>query len=205
MHHYVKARQEHLIEHDHARSLQANTILVMGIPERYLSKSALLKVFEELPGGVHKIWINRNLKELPDIYDRRLAACNKLESAETSLLRTAARIRFEAQNQQQKNQQKNVTESNSADPKKAADPEAAPLDFVSGVPRDQRPSHRLGLIPFTGERVDTIEWAREEIKECNKLLYEAISSIEEEDIASAAEDISKRKAKRRNSTLPFFF
>jgi len=201
MHHYVKARQEHLIEHDHARSLQANTILVMGIPERYLSKSALLKVFEELPGGVHKIWINRNLKDLPDIYDRRLAACNKLESAETSLLRTAARLRFEAQNQQQKN----VIQSNSADPKKAADPEAVPLDLVSGVPRDQRPSHRLGLIPFTGQRVDTIEWAREEIKECNKLLYEAISSIEEEDIASAARTVSEKKAKRRNSTLPFYF
>jgi len=201
MHHYVKARQEHLIEHDHARSLQANTILVMGIPERYLSKSALLKVFEELPGGVRKIWINRNLKELPDIYDRRLAACSKLENAETSLLRTAARLRLEAQNQQQKN----AAKSTSADSKKAADPEAVPLDFVSDVPRDQRPSHRLGLVPFTGQRVDTIEWAREEIKECNKLLNEAISSIEEEDIASAAEATSKKKAKRRNSTLPFFF
>jgi len=201
MHHYVKARQEHLIEHDHAKSLQANTILVMGIPERYLSKSSLLKVFEELPGGVHKIWINRNLKELPDIYDRRLAACNKLESAETSLLRTAARLRLEAQKQQQKN----VTELNSADPKKAADPEAVPLDLVADVPRDQRPSHRLGLMPFTGQRVDTIEWAREEIKECNRLLDQAISSIEEEDIASAAETVLRKKSKRQNSILTFCF
>jgi len=197
MHHYVKARQQHLIEHDHARSLQANTILVTGIPERYLSKPSLLNVFEELPGGVKKVWINRNLKELPDIYDRRLAACNKLESAETALLRTAAKLRQE--------EQKKSAKADDADPKKAVDPEIAPLDLGAAVPRDQRPSHRLGLIPFIGQKVDTIEWTRKEIQDCNELLYQAILSIEKEEkeTTSEAETASRKKPKRQNSTLSF--
>jgi hypothetical protein len=176
MQHFVTTRQQHLIEPSHAKSLQANTVLIAGIPKRYLNKRALLKVFEELPGGVKKIWFNRNLKELPDIYDRRLAACNKLESAETSLLRTAAKLRLE---QQQK-------KGGSAAATKDTDPEAAPVDAenaASIVPRDQRPTHRLGPIPFIGKKVDTIEWAREEIKECNRLLEEGRSAIEEEENA----------------------
>ena len=39
----------------------------------------------------------RNLKELPDIYDRRLKACNKLEGAENKLLKIAAKRRLKAQ------------------------------------------------------------------------------------------------------------
>ncbi|KXN81695.1 hypothetical protein AN958_03942, partial [Leucoagaricus sp. SymC.cos] len=177
--HFVTARQQHLIEPNHAKSLQANTVLIAGIPERYLNKRALRKVFDELPGGVKKIWINRNLKELPDIYDRRLAACNKLESAETTLLRTAAKLRLKAQQDASK-----VAAKEDKDSKKNADPEAAPLDLetaASIVPRDQRPTHRLGAIPFTGQKVDTIEWAREETKECNRLLEEGRVTIEEEE------------------------
>lgn len=41
---------------------------------------------------------------------------------------------------------------------------------TSIVPRDQRPQHRLGWIPFKGPKIDTIEWAREEIRICNELL-----------------------------------
>ena len=38
------------------------------------------------------------------------------------------------------------------------------------VPADKRPTHRLGWIPFVGKKVDSIEWAREEIKVCTELL-----------------------------------
>ena len=75
MRHFIITRQQHLIEHTHSKSVQANTILITGIPKKYLTQDALFKLFNELPGGVKKIWINRNLKELPDIYDRRIAAC----------------------------------------------------------------------------------------------------------------------------------
>lgn len=40
-----------------------------------------------------KIWINRDLKNLPDLYDERLKACSKLESAELALIKMAAKLR----------------------------------------------------------------------------------------------------------------
>jgi len=46
------------------------------------------------------------------------------------------------------------------------------------VPKDKRPTHRLGMIPFFGEKVDTIEWARKEISVCTQLLEEGRAVIE---------------------------
>lgn len=59
--HFIQTRQEHLIEPTHARSVQANTLLVTGIPAKYLSQEALTAVFKDLPGGVKRIWINRSV------------------------------------------------------------------------------------------------------------------------------------------------
>ncbi|KAG5646753.1 hypothetical protein DXG03_002435 [Asterophora parasitica] len=163
---FILKRQQHLVNPVHAKSVQANTLLVTGIPKNYLSSEALYKVFNDLPGGVKKIWINRDLKELPDIYDRRTNACNKLESAETALMNTAAKLRLE---EIKKNQKSGAN----------ADVEASPptIDSVI-VPKEKRPTHRLGFLPFTGQKVDTIEWAREEIRICTELLEEGRSVIE---------------------------
>lgn len=59
MQHFLVTRQQHLIERTHARSVQANTILITGIPKRYLSHDALYKLFHAFPGGVKQIWVNR--------------------------------------------------------------------------------------------------------------------------------------------------
>ncbi|TFK73459.1 DUF221-domain-containing protein [Pluteus cervinus] len=178
MRHFILERQKYLISPKHAKSVQANTILITGVPEKYLSKGLLHKMYNELPGGVKKIWINRDLKELPDIYDRRMDACAKLESAETALLRTAAKLRLAEL------KKRGVTSG-----KKSSDPEVGSAeDFVPAVPRESRPQHRLGSIPFTGEKVDTIDWAREEIKKCTELLEEGRKVIAKEDEEAEAED-----------------
>ena len=108
----------------------------------------------------------RNLKELPDIYDRRLAACAKLESAETELLCTATKLRLKAVQKASKN--------------KRTDVEAYNIESFD-VPESQRPTHRLGFLPFSGKKVDTIKWAREEIATCTKLLEEGRDKIRESD------------------------
>jgi hypothetical protein len=59
MRHFVITRQQHLIERTHWKSVQANTILITGIPAKYLTQDALFKLYNNLPGGVKKIWINR--------------------------------------------------------------------------------------------------------------------------------------------------
>jgi hypothetical protein len=59
MAHFLITRQQHLIEKSHAKSVQARTVLVTGIPKPFLSQEALYKIFNTLPGGVKKIWVNR--------------------------------------------------------------------------------------------------------------------------------------------------
>ncbi|KIM67290.1 hypothetical protein SCLCIDRAFT_1210323 [Scleroderma citrinum Foug A] len=184
MRHFLTVRQLHLIDPAHSRSSQANTILVTGIPSKYLSEKALAQLYSHLPGGVKKIWLNRDLGDLPSIYDRRLAACGKLESAETNLLRTALKIR-----------KKNLKQGKRTDGVDDADQAERDVALAERlVPKDRRPTHRLpaGFLPFSlpfiGEKVDTIDWSRNEISECSALLRTARQTADRESNIPALED-----------------
>lgn len=149
---FVELRQDFLISQEHSRLAQSKTVLVTGVAKEYLTVEALTRFCSVLPGGVHRVWISRKLNGIPDLYDRRLAACDKLESAETSLLKSAAKaIR-----------KKKVVD--------APTPEQLEADhsLISRyVAVKDRPSHKLGSIPFFGKKVDTIDWCREEIRTTN--------------------------------------
>jgi hypothetical protein len=88
MAHYVRVRQHYLVSSSHSSTAQACTVLVTGIPPKYLSESALTRLFSHLPGGVRKVWINRDLGICPT-YTTAIEGVQMLESAETSLLNTA--------------------------------------------------------------------------------------------------------------------
>ncbi|CAA7269965.1 unnamed protein product [Cyclocybe aegerita] len=191
MRHFVFTRQQHLMERIHAKSVQANTILITGIPTKYLTQDALYKLFNGLPGGVKKIWINRNLKELPDIYDRRLAATAKLEAAETQLLRIAAKRRLKSLK----------ATSKSKEPKRT-DPEADPVQHAEHeVPQEERPMHKLGFLGLFGEKVDTIEWSRQEIAGCTYLLDEGRAKIRETDERGSASPSPSPEDSEENDVL----
>jgi hypothetical protein len=177
MRHFIVTRQRHLIDPEHAKSVQANTILITGIPAKYLTQDALYKLYKNLPGGVKKIWINRNLKELPDIYDRRMTACDKLESAETALLNTAAKLRLKAQ--------KSAAKGKGSAPEDVEQGDVQSAEAL--VPKEKRPTHRLGMIPFFGEKVDSINWARDEIAVCTQLLEKGRAKISEADERGSAQ------------------
>ncbi|THH04381.1 hypothetical protein EW145_g5565, partial [Phellinidium pouzarii] len=175
MKHFVTARQQYLVSPAYARSAQAHTVLVTGVPTRFLSERAIEMLFSQLPGGVKKVWLNRDLKELPDLYDRRLAACSTLESAETSLLKAAA----EALAAQRKADDKAAgIDKKTPDLERtaaAASNQSVP-DLATLVAAGDRPTHRLpvGPLPFAlpliGKKVDSIEWARKEIAETGAAL-----------------------------------
>jgi hypothetical protein len=210
MDHFLAKRQAHLVNTVHASSLQASTVLITGIPKEAVSVRALTCIFGALPGGVKKVWINRfayiivtnsiysmvfdrNLKELPDIYDRRLAACSKLEGAETAVLRIAAKLvstpttlSNDMNTSVAKLSQDSVIETRIAQKSPYTDTERLTL-AEQIVPRDTRPSDRLPVVfipfglPCMGVKVDTIDWAREEIRICNELLTKARETIEREE------------------------
>lgn len=187
MRHFVTVRQLHLVDPKHSRSSQANTVLVTGIPAKFLSEKALEQLYSHLPGGVKKVWLNRNLKDLPAVYDRRLSACKKLESAETNLIRTAIKIR----NKKLKGGEK-VDEAYNINPDQA-ERDVALAERL--VPKAKRPTHRLPprflpfSLPFIGEKVDTIEWARNEIVICTTQLREARQVLVEQSNLPAPDDV----------------
>jgi len=86
---FVKHRQEFLTDPRHAASAQARTILITGIPNDYLSEKKLTSMYSHMPGGVAKVWLNRDLKDMPDLFDQRMKACNKLEGAQAKLQKIA--------------------------------------------------------------------------------------------------------------------
>ena len=59
MGHFVHTRQRWLIDPANSSTAQANTLLVTGVPQRYLTEAALKTLFSYLPGGVAKVWLNR--------------------------------------------------------------------------------------------------------------------------------------------------
>ncbi|KAI5121706.1 hypothetical protein M0805_002099 [Coniferiporia weirii] len=226
MRHFVTARQQHLVDPAHSKLAQANTILITGIPTKFLTVKALTHVFSHLPGGVRKVWLNRDLKDLPDIYERHLQACSKLESAETDLISTAVKLNAKKDKGKGKEKEKVTSELKSrttgtsggadagttknkgmkeSEPRESGEPltsESASAtgengngDLESGpsvsraeelVPRKNRPTHRLpaGFLPFSlpliGKKVDSIDWAREEIRVTSHLLKRGRDVLERE-------------------------
>lgn len=80
---------------------------------------------------------SRTLGDLPDLYDRRAAACAKLESAETGLLKTAAKA---------------IKKDKVVD---APSPEALEEDpsLISRyVATKDRPHHKLGFLGLFGKK-----------------------------------------------------
>jgi hypothetical protein len=105
-----------------------------------------------------------------DLYERRLKACDVLESAETSLLNTALK--------RNKKKEKRAAKASNREKSSAGDPESPSEALLEElVPRKKRPSRRLPpfswmpfSIPFVGKTVDTIEWAREQVHDLNTQL-----------------------------------
>lgn len=59
MEHWLVVRQKFLINPEHSKSPQANTVLVQGVPLDMMDEERLSKLFAHLPGGVRRVWINR--------------------------------------------------------------------------------------------------------------------------------------------------
>ncbi|GAA6060530.1 hypothetical protein JCM10212_005611 [Sporobolomyces blumeae] len=146
---FIVLRQDFLMSKEHAQHAMSKTVLVTGVPKEFLNQHSMNKFCSTLPGGTKRIWFARDLKDLPDLYDDRNDACNKLEKAETKLLKLASK-------QILKNQKKKHDAP-------AGDTESARGEIARYVPTKKRPTHKLGFLGLFGKKVDTIDWAREEI------------------------------------------
>jgi len=85
---YIRVRQAYLTSPQHRIRASATTVLVTGIPRKWLTLEALNGLYDVFPGGIKNIWINRNLDELADKVQRRDKIAQQLELAQTNLIKT---------------------------------------------------------------------------------------------------------------------
>jgi hypothetical protein len=206
---WVSIRQRYLVSPEHSRLAQANTVLITGIDKHYLDEERLAQLFSHLPGGVKRIWLNRNLKEMVQYHDTRVKATAKLENAQVALIKTARSIKVQREKAMDKGKKKGTSLPPKLDPANVnpeivkqgkPSPSAQLLVELGGehrhstelleadklVPRSSRPKHKLPpkwlpfALPFTGTQVDTIDWSREQIVHSGQALEKARTQLRED-------------------------
>lgn len=87
--HFVHMRHQFLISKSHSRLAQARTVLITEVPTELANEKDLRQFASFIPGGVDKVWIYRDTKELNKAFEKREKLTKKLEGAENKLLRKA--------------------------------------------------------------------------------------------------------------------
>jgi hypothetical protein len=92
---YIKVRQDYLTSADHRLKPSATMVLVSSIPGKWLTEEGLRNLFRVCPGGVRRVWINRDLSSLLRKISHRVAVHRRLEAAETDLIRAVHRAKYQ--------------------------------------------------------------------------------------------------------------
>ncbi|ODQ64315.1 DUF221-domain-containing protein [Nadsonia fulvescens var. elongata DSM 6958] len=142
---YVNLRQVILTSPAYASKASARTIMLASVPAPFLTEEGLRSLF----AGVKHVWINRAQKELIQKVNERSKLSNKLEVAENKLIQMALKNKFKAEKKGQ------PIEGNKI------------CDFVLDK---KRPTHKLKFL--IGDKVDTIDYAREKIADLNEEIAE---------------------------------
>lgn len=98
---YIRVRQAYLTSPQHRLRASATTVLVTGIPLKWLSEKALDGLYDVFPGGVRNIWINRNYDALQEKVKLRDKMARRLEEAETTLIKKAKKAQLKQLKRQQ--------------------------------------------------------------------------------------------------------
>ncbi|KAI1658537.1 DUF221-domain-containing protein [Daldinia decipiens] len=86
---YIKVRQDWLTTAEHRLRASATTVLVSGIPDKWLNEEALRGLFDVFPGGLRNVWLTRDLTYLLEKISKRDLIHKQLEEALTELIRMA--------------------------------------------------------------------------------------------------------------------
>ena len=89
--HYIAKREEFISSLGHGLKASSTTVLIQDIPETLCNEEALEELYGDFPGGIRRIWINRDFTILVNKDKLRKYYENLLENTETDLLRNVAR------------------------------------------------------------------------------------------------------------------
>ncbi|SMR47918.1 unnamed protein product [Zymoseptoria tritici ST99CH_3D1] len=99
---YIRVRQAYLTSPQHRIRASATTVLVTGIPRKWLTLEALSGLYDVFPGGIRNIWINRNYDALAEKVSDRESIAKSLENAETNLIKKCREKHAEAEKKRAK-------------------------------------------------------------------------------------------------------
>ncbi|CAK7268872.1 hypothetical protein SEPCBS57363_003314 [Sporothrix epigloea] len=99
---YIKVRQDYLTSAEHRLRASANTVLVSGIPNKWLTDEGLRGLFDVFPGGIRNIWLTRDYTKLLNKVRKRDAIHKRLEAAETDLIRNAKKAQLQHRKKEEK-------------------------------------------------------------------------------------------------------
>lgn len=156
---FVRLRHQFLLSHSHFKLAQSRTVLVTAVPDELGNEHDIKTFASFVPGGVDKVWLYRDTKALNKLFEERQELLDKLEAAESTLLKAATaawRAKVKAHKKAQKSQPKDA-EHNIL----PLDTPPASMELLNElVPPTKRPMHRIGLLGCLGTKVDTVEWCK---------------------------------------------
>ena len=85
--HYIVKREKFISSLGHRLKASSTTVLIQDIPEVLCNEEALEELYGDFPGGIRRIWINRDFTSLVNKDKLRKYYENLLENTETDLLR----------------------------------------------------------------------------------------------------------------------
>lgn len=167
---FVNKRQAILRTSVYQTAASARTILVTAISRKYMSYDVLFRIFDQFPGGVKYIWLNRDLENLPDKAAERLKFVEKLETVECQLIQNALKVKSE-------------TRRTIHQRRESYQDEDIPSTYIS---KRKRPTMRTGIIPLIGKKVDTINYCKEKISQLNNEIESAKSNLNNYNVLNSA-------------------
>ncbi|RXW15422.1 hypothetical protein EST38_g10427 [Candolleomyces aberdarensis] len=168
---FVHLRHEFLLSKSHMKLPQSRTVLVTAIPDELSTEHDLRTFASFVPGGVDKVWMYRDSRELNELFEQRQEACQRLETAASTILVQATAAWRKKVKLHNKSHRKRKDEEN-AEAFELVKPEPS-MDLLNElVPVAQRPRHRTGLLGLAGSNVETIEWCKNEIARLNEAIKE---------------------------------
>lgn len=155
---YVNLRQAYLLSPLYAERISSRTVLFQSVPTNMANEAKIRKMFGS---QLKNVWIASDADHLQEMVDERTKAAMKLEAAETKLIKLCNQTRLK----QIKKGEVNKEALSNTDSELGRESGSVAGRWIS--PK-QRPTHRLK--PLIGKKVDTINWAREEISRLNPLI-----------------------------------
>ncbi|KAI5208824.1 hypothetical protein AUEXF2481DRAFT_6520 [Aureobasidium subglaciale EXF-2481] len=130
---YIRIRQAYLASPQHRIRASATTVLVSGIPRKWLTVDALNGLYDVFPGGIRNIWINRNFDHLADKVSERDNIAQNLEEAETSLIQKCIKKHKKMEAKKAKEEGRTRTKQEKAQDKTRADEQAERIAQGNGI------------------------------------------------------------------------